>query len=83
VPLGSWFDVCVSELLNLKIEDTDLDHSQIHLERLKSSKVHDPAVSKALVRTLNAYIRISRSTAANRTAAERASLKTLRQGVFR
>jgi type 1 fimbriae regulatory protein FimB len=55
--VGFSFGLRVSELLNLKIEDVDLDNSQIHLERLKSGKVHDPAVSKALHRTLKAYIK--------------------------
>jgi integrase len=55
--LGFSFGLRVSELLNLKIEDIDLDNCQIHLERLKSGKVHDPAVSKALVRTLKAYFK--------------------------
>ena len=55
--VGFSFGLRVSELLNLKIEDIDLDNAQIHLERLKSGKVHDPAVSKALVRTLKAYIK--------------------------
>jgi len=55
--VGFSFGLRVSELLNLKIEDVDLDNAQIHLERLKSGKVHDPAVSKALHRTLKAYIK--------------------------
>jgi integrase len=55
--VGFSFGLRVSELLNLKIEDIDLDNAQIHLERLKSGKVHDPALSKALVRTLKAYIK--------------------------
>src|SRR5260370_17758866 len=54
---GFSFGLRVSELLNLKIEDVDLDNAQIHLERLKSGKVHDPSVSKALQRTLKAYIK--------------------------
>jgi integrase len=44
-------------LLNLKVGDIDLDNNQVHLERLKSGKVHDPAISKALQRTLKAYIK--------------------------
>ena len=55
--VGFSFGLRVSELLNLKTEDIDLDNAQIHLERLKSGKVHDPAISKALVRTLKAYIK--------------------------
>src|SRR6266481_3554598 len=50
--VGFSFGLRVSELLNLKIEDIDLGNAQIHLERLKSGKSHDPAVSKALLRTL-------------------------------
>src|SRR6266446_2808467 len=55
--VGFSFGLRVSELVNLKVEDIDLDNAQIHLERLKSGKVHDPAVSKAVVRTLKAYIK--------------------------
>jgi type 1 fimbriae regulatory protein FimB len=55
--VGFSFGLRVSELLALKIEDIDLDNAQIHLERLKHGKVHDPAVSKALVRTLRAYMK--------------------------
>src|ERR1700730_7365379 len=55
--VGFSFGLRVSELLNLKIEDIDLDNAQIHLERIKSGKTHDPAVSKALQRTLKAYIK--------------------------
>jgi integrase len=44
-------------LLNLKIEDIDLDNAQIHLERIKSGKTHDPAISKAPQRTLRAYLK--------------------------
>ena len=55
--VGFSFGLRVSELLNLKIEDVDLDNAQIHLERLKNGKVHDPSVSKALQRTLKAYIK--------------------------
>src|ERR1700730_16037001 len=51
------FGLRVSELLNLKVGDIDLDNNQVHLERLKSGKVHDPAISKALVRTLKAYLK--------------------------
>jgi integrase len=46
-----------SELLNLKIQDIDLDNAQIHLERAKNGKTHDAAISKALQRTLKAYIK--------------------------
>ncbi len=55
--LGFSFGFRVSELLHLKIEDIDLPNAQIHIERLKSGKVHDPALSKALVRTLKAYLK--------------------------
>lgn len=55
--VGFSFGLRVSELLELRIENIDLDNGQIHLERAKSGKVHDPAVSKALQRTLKAYIK--------------------------
>jgi type 1 fimbriae regulatory protein FimB len=55
--VGFSFGLRVSELLNLTVGDIDLDNAQIHLERLKSGKVHDPAISKALQRTLKAYIK--------------------------
>jgi type 1 fimbriae regulatory protein FimB len=55
--VGFSFGLRVSELLNLKIEDIDLDNAQIHLERLKDGKVHDPEISRALQRTLRAYIK--------------------------
>ncbi|MGO9841757.1 MAG: tyrosine-type recombinase/integrase [Candidatus Acidiferrales bacterium] len=55
--VGFSFGLRVSELLNLKVENIDIDNAQIHLERLKSGKVHDPAISKALQRTLKAYIK--------------------------
>jgi integrase len=55
--VGFSFGLRVSELLNLRIGAIDLDNNQVHLERLKSGKVHDPAISKALQRTLKAYIR--------------------------
>ena len=47
----------MSELLNLKVGDIHLDNNQIHLERLKNGKTHDPAISKALQRTLRAHIK--------------------------
>src|SRR5216684_7072101 len=55
--VGFSFGLRVSELLNLKIEDIDLGNAQIHLERVKSGKTHDPAISKALQRTLKAYMK--------------------------
>jgi type 1 fimbriae regulatory protein FimB len=55
--VGFSFGLRVSELLNLKVGDIDLDNNQVHLERLKSGKIHDPAISKALQRTLKAYIK--------------------------
>src|SRR5215468_3340303 len=53
--LGFSFGLRVSELLNLKVDDIDLDNGQIHLERGKNGKTHDPAISKALQRMLRAY----------------------------
>lgn len=47
----------MSELLKLRIGDIDIDNAQIHLERLKDGKTHDPAISKALQRTLKAYLK--------------------------
>ncbi|HSY32527.1 MAG TPA: site-specific integrase [Verrucomicrobiae bacterium] len=55
--VGFSFGLRVSELLNLRIEDVDLENAQIHLERLKNGKTHDPAISKALQRTLRAYVK--------------------------
>jgi type 1 fimbriae regulatory protein FimB len=55
--VGFSFGLRVSELLNLKVGDIDLENAQIHLERLKNGKTHDPAISKALQRTLKAYIK--------------------------
>src|SRR5256885_1497272 len=55
--IGFSFGLRVSELLTLKIEDVDLDNAQVHLERLKNGKTHDPSISKALQRTLKAYIK--------------------------
>ena len=55
--VGFSFGLRVSELLNLKIEDIDLHNAQIHLERAKNGKTHDPAISRALLRTLKAYIK--------------------------
>jgi integrase len=55
--LGFSFGLRVSELLELKIEDIDLENAQIHVKRLKNGKTHDPAMSKALQRTLKAYIK--------------------------
>src|SRR5580700_5237889 len=50
--LGFSFGLRVKELLNLKIEDIDIENAQIHIERAKNGKTHDPAMSKALQRTL-------------------------------
>lgn len=55
--VGFSFGLRVKELLNLKIEDVDLDNGQIHIERAKHGKTHDPAISKALQRTVKAYIK--------------------------
>ena len=55
--VGFSFGLRVSELLNLKIENIDLDNCQIHIERLKQGKIHNPAISQALIRTLRAYIK--------------------------
>jgi type 1 fimbriae regulatory protein FimB len=55
--VGFSFGLRVSELLNLKVSDIDLTNNQVHLERLKNGKTHDPAISKALQRTLKAYIK--------------------------
>ena len=40
--VGFSFGLRVSELLNLKVGDIDLDNAQIHLERLRSVRVHSP-----------------------------------------
>jgi integrase len=55
--VGFSFGLRVNELLKLKIEDVDLGNGQIHIERAKQGKTHDPAISKALQRTLKAYIK--------------------------
>lgn len=55
--VGFSFGCRVSELLGLKIEDVDVENAQVHLERLKNGKTHDPAISKALQRTLKAYLK--------------------------
>src|SRR5262249_15764735 len=55
--VGFSFGLRVSELLNLKIEDVDIDNAQIHLERAKNGKTHDPAISKALHPTLKPHIK--------------------------
>lgn len=55
--VGFSFGLRVSELLNLKVQDIDLENRQIHLERAKNGKIHDPAISKALQRTLKAYLK--------------------------
>ncbi len=55
--VGYSFGLRVSELLNLRVESIDLQNGQIHLERLKDGKVHDPAISKVLQRVLKAYLK--------------------------
>ena len=55
--VGFSFGLRVSELLELRLVNIDLDNGQIHLERAKNGKVHDPAISKALQRTLKAYMK--------------------------
>lgn len=55
--VGFSFGLRVSELLDLKVQDIDLHNAQIHLERRKNGKTHDPAISKALQRRLRAYIK--------------------------
>jgi type 1 fimbriae regulatory protein FimB len=55
--VGFSFGLRVTELLELKIKDVDLDNGQIHLERGKNGKTHDPEISKALQRTLKAYLK--------------------------
>ena len=55
--VGFSFGLRVSELLGLRVSDVDLVNEQIHLERLKHGKVHDPAISKAVARKLKAYIK--------------------------
>jgi type 1 fimbriae regulatory protein FimB len=55
--VGFSFGLRVTELLELRVENIDLENAQIHLERAKSGKVHDPAISKALQRTLKSYIK--------------------------
>src|SRR5262245_57104104 len=55
--VGSSFGFRASELLNLKTKTVKIDNAQIHLERAKNGKTHDPAISKALQRTLKAYLK--------------------------
>lgn len=55
--VGFSFGLRVKELLGLRVENIDLDNGQIHLKRAKNGKTHDPAISKALQRTLRAYIK--------------------------
>lgn len=55
--VGFSFGLRVSELLNLKVQDVDVDNAQIHLERLKNGKTHDLAISKALQRMLKACLK--------------------------
>src|SRR5215475_9400510 len=63
--VGFSFGLRVNELLKLKIEDIDLDNAQIHIERKKNGKTHDPAISKALQRTFKAYIKERNSRASD------------------
>jgi integrase len=51
--VGFSFGLRVSELLNLKLKDIDLDNAQIHLERAKNIKTNDPAIYRALLPNLN------------------------------
>lgn len=55
--VGFSFGLRVSELLGLRVKDIDLNNGQIHLERAKNGKTHDPAISRALQRTLKAYMK--------------------------
>jgi len=55
--VGFSFGLRVRELLNLRVADVDLANGQIHLAREKNGKTHDPAISKAIQRTLRAYLK--------------------------
>ena len=55
--VGFSFGLRVSELLYLKVEDIDLENGQIHLERLKNGKTHDPAITRVVQRSLKAYLK--------------------------
>src|ERR1700722_3789085 len=55
--VGFSFGLRVTELRNLRVGNIDLENGQIHLERAKNGKTHDPAISKALQRTLKSYIK--------------------------
>jgi type 1 fimbriae regulatory protein FimB len=55
--VGFSFGLRVTELLNLRVGDIDLENGQVHVERAKGGKVHDPAITKALQRTLKAYLK--------------------------
>jgi len=55
--LGFEFGLRVSELLELRVRDIDLENAQIHLERSKHGKVHDPAILNALLRDLKSYLK--------------------------
>lgn len=55
--LGFAHGLRVSELLNLRVKDIDLSNGQIHIERGKNGKTHDPQLSHALQRSLRAYLK--------------------------
>lgn len=55
--LGFAHGLRVSELLNLRVKDIDLSNGQIHIERGKNGKTHDPELSNALQRSLRAYLK--------------------------
>jgi type 1 fimbriae regulatory protein FimB len=55
--LGFSFGLRVSELLKLRVADVDLANGQLHIERKKNGKDHNPALSNALQRTLRAYMK--------------------------
>lgn len=59
--LGFSHGLRVSELLNLHVKDVDLANGQIHIERGKNGKTHDPELSNALQRSLRAYLKARRA----------------------